>query len=106
MTIAPIIGRIQQTAVTGTADFVLANARSLGLSPTFVTLTGIPKAVAAVGLGIGLAGAGTIGLLAAIGLVVFFACALTLHVYRRAFGKIAAPLVFGLRALGALAYFA
>lgn len=89
------------------ADFVLANARELGLSTNFVTIVaGVPKAAATVGLAIGLAGVPWLGFAAATGLVAFFVCAMAVHVYKRVLAKIAIPMVFDLLAIGALVYFA
>lgn len=87
------------------ARFVLANAAELGLSERFVVLSGIPKGAAALGIGLGLADFVCVGVAASIGLVVFFLCALGLHLYRRALRKIIAPLIFELLAVGALVYF-
>jgi hypothetical protein len=85
------------------ARFVLANAAELDVPRSWVPFLGACKAAGAAGLGVGLFGVRPLGIAAAIGLVAFFASAVGLHVWKRAFHNLAAPLVFLALAAGSLA---
>jgi hypothetical protein len=76
------------------AKFVRANAAELDLDPRWIPLLGALKAAGAAGLLLGLLGVPWIGLAAGIGLVLFFAGALVVHVRARVFHNIAAPAAF------------
>jgi hypothetical protein len=76
------------------AENVLANAAAVGISPSWVPLLGALKAAGAAGLALGLLGVPYLGQAAAIGLVLFFAGAMALHIYTRVFRNIAFPGTF------------
>lgn len=84
------------------ARFVLANSAELGLPDSWVLPLGLLKAAGAGGLLLELLGVPLIGVVAAVGLVLFFVGALVVHVRARVFHNIAAPLVFFAAAAGAL----
>jgi hypothetical protein len=84
------------------ARFVLDNSAELDLPAYAVLPLGILKAAGALGLLVGLLGVRPIGIAAAIGLVLFFIGAVAIHVRKRVFHNIAAPIVFLLLAIGSL----
>lgn len=84
------------------AKFVLANAAEVGVPPGWLPLLGVAKAAGAVGLALGLAGLTALGLLAAIGLCVFFAGAIAAHVRAGVYHNIAFPLGYFALATGSL----
>jgi hypothetical protein len=86
----------------GRARFVRVNARELNLPEWSIVPLGVLKAAGAAGLLCGLLGVPLIGLAAAAGLVLFFACALFVHVRARVFHNIAAPLAFFVMAVACL----
>ena len=76
------------------ARFILANMAEVGVPRSWLPPLGFLKAAGAAGLLIGLFGARYLGVAAAIGLVLFFAGALTAHVRARVFHNIAVPGAF------------
>jgi hypothetical protein len=84
------------------AGFVLANSAELGLPRSWVTPLGLLKAAGAAGLLLGLLGVRYVGVAAAVGLVLFFAGAMVVHVRARVFHNIAAPAAFLLLSVAAL----
>jgi hypothetical protein len=84
------------------ARFVLANSAELGIAEKWVLPLGLLKAAGAAGLVLGLMGVRPIGVTAAVGLVLFFAGALFVHVRARVFHNIAIPGVFFLMAVASL----
>jgi hypothetical protein len=82
--------------------FVVGNAAELDLPPSAVFPLGVLKAAGAVGLLVGLLGVRPIGVAAAIGLVLFFVGAVAIHLWKRVFHNIAAPIAFLLLASGSL----
>ncbi len=87
------------------ARFVLANSAEVGVRPEALPYLAILKGAGAVGLVIGLAGFAPLGLAAAVGLVLFYVCAVGAHVRAAVFHNIAFPVLFLALALGAVAYF-
>ncbi|HEX6357382.1 DoxX family protein [Actinophytocola sp.] len=84
------------------ARFVRANASELNLRESWITPLGVLKAAGAVGLLCGLLGVPLVGDAAAVGLVLFFAGALFVHVRARVFHNIAAPAAFFVMAVACL----
>lgn len=84
------------------AKFVLANATELDLPASSILPLGVLKAAGAAGLLVGLVGVRPIGIPAAIGLILFFVGAVAIHVRKRVFHNIAAPILFLLLAIAAL----
>jgi hypothetical protein len=76
------------------ARFVLANMDEVGVPRSWLAPLGILKVAGAAGLLLGLLGLRALGTAAAIGLVVFFAGAVTTHVRARVFHNIAFPGAF------------
>jgi DoxX-like protein len=76
------------------AGFVLANMDEVGVPRSWLAPLGILKVAGAAGLLLGLLGLRSLGTAAAIGLVVFFAGAVTTHVRARVFHNIAFPGAF------------
>lgn len=87
------------------ARFVLANSAEVGLRPEALPYLAVLKGVGAVGLVVGLAGITPLGLAAAVGLVLFYLCAVGAHVRASVFHNIAFPVLFLALALSAVAYF-
>ncbi|WP_040805678.1 DoxX family protein [Nocardia concava] len=85
------------------ADFVVANAAAVRFPQSLVPLAGILKGAGALGLVAGLAGFRPLGIAAALGLTLYFALALIVHVRERVFYNIAFPAAFFAVAAGALA---
>ena len=84
------------------AQFVLANSAEVGVPPSWLPLLAALKAAGAAGLLIGLLGFRYLGIAAAIGLVLFFTGALTVHVRARVFYNLAFPGTFWLLAAASL----
>lgn len=76
------------------AKFVLANMDELGVSRSWLMPLGLLKAAGAAGLLVGLLGLRPLGIAAAVGLVLFFAGALTVHLRARVLHNIATPAAF------------
>lgn len=87
------------------AGFVLANSAEVGLRPEMLPYLAALKGSGALGLAIGLAGVAPLGLAAAVGLVVFYLCAVGAHLRARVFHNIAFPLLFLALAGSATGYF-
>ncbi|WP_158842508.1 DoxX family protein [Saccharothrix deserti] len=62
------------------AEFVPANSAEVGVPPSWLPMPASLKAAGAVGLLLGLLGAEVVGVVAAVGLVVFFVGAIVVHV--------------------------
>ena len=84
------------------AQFVLANSAEVGVPPSWLPLLAALKAAGAAGLLIGLLGFRYLGIAAAIGLVLFFTGALTVHVRALVFYNLAFPGTFWLLAAASL----
>jgi len=84
------------------ARFVLDNSSELGIEQKWVLPLGLLKAAGAAGLVVGLLGIKAIGVAAAVGLVLFFAGALIIHINKRVFHNIAYPGVFFVLAVATL----
>lgn len=76
------------------AKFVLANSEEVRVSPRWVPMLGVAKLAGGIGLLIGLLGGRSVGLLAAIGLVIFFVGAVGRHIQTRVYYNIAFPSTF------------
>lgn len=87
------------------ARFVLANSAEVGLRPDFLPYLAVLKGAGAAGLVVGLAGIAPLGLAAAVGLVLFYVCAVGAHVRASVFHNIGFPLLFLVLALSAVTYF-
>lgn len=92
-------------ADTARAGFVLANSAEVGLRPAVLPYLAALKGAGAAGLVVGLAGVTPLGLAAAVGLVLFYLCAVGAHVRASVFHNIAFPVLFLALALSAAAYF-
>ncbi|KDN21183.1 DoxX family protein [Amycolatopsis rifamycinica] len=97
--IAILTTTIALNAAVGLADllrarFVLANSAAVDVPPGWLPVLGALKLAGAAGLLMGLFGVRALGVAAAIGLVLFFAGAIAVHVRARAFATGAAPLAF------------
>ena len=84
------------------ARFVLGNMAEVGIPKRRLPLLAVLKAAGAGGLLLGLLGVPVIGGLAATGLVLFFACAVAVHIRARVFHSIAWPGGFLALALASL----
>ncbi|KAF4410764.1 MULTISPECIES: DoxX family protein [Streptomyces] len=84
-------------------DAVLANSAEAGVPESWLPWLAALKVAGAAGLLLGLLGADALGLAAAVGLVLYYVCAVGLHVRRRVFHNIAFPAVFLGLAVAALA---
>lgn len=84
------------------AKFVLANSAEVGLPQSWLPLLATLKAAGAAGLALGLLGVEPIGIIAAIGLVLFFVGALAAHFRARVFHNIAFPGVYFALAVASL----
>ncbi|WP_375484665.1 DoxX family protein [uncultured Mycobacterium sp.] len=73
------------------ASFVLANSARVGVPQSWLPMLGTLKLAGAVGLVAGLFGLRLIGVVAAVGLVLFFIGALVVHVRSRVLSNIAFP---------------
>ncbi|MEV1331667.1 DoxX family protein [Micromonospora costi] len=76
------------------ARFVLANMDEVGVPRSWLVPLGVLKGAGAAGLLLGLLGLRSLGIAAAIGLVVFFAGALATHVRAGVYHNIAYPGAF------------
>jgi hypothetical protein len=76
------------------AGFVMATMEEVAVPRSWLPPLAVLKAAGAAGLLIGLLGVRPLGIAAAIGLVLFFACALATHVRHRVFHNIAFPGAF------------
>jgi hypothetical protein len=76
------------------AQFVLANSAAVGVPPSWLPALGLAKAAGAAGLLLGLLGVPLIGLVAGIGLVLFFVGAVIAHIRAGAVRTIGAPAAF------------
>ena len=83
------------------AKFVLNTAARLGVPESWMTMLGALNAAAALGLLLGLIGVTLIGTAAAVGLVLFFVCAITAHLRARYY-SIGPAVTFLLLAVAAL----
>ncbi|ALG13817.1 DoxX family protein [Kibdelosporangium phytohabitans] len=73
------------------AEFVLANAAELDLPASWVLPLGLLKLAGAAGLVLGIAGIEFIGIAAAVGLVLFFAGAVGIHVWKKVYHNLGYP---------------
>ncbi|MGW4243890.1 DoxX family protein [Nocardia sp. NPDC004722] len=73
------------------ADFVLANSDAVRFPRTWIPLAGTLKMAGAIGVLLGLLGARPLGIAAALGLVLYFAAALIVHVRTGVIRNIAFP---------------
>lgn len=87
------------------ARFVLANSAAVGLSPEALPALAALKGAGAAGLVVGLLGAATLGLVAAVGLVLFYVGAVAVHLRTGVIRTIAFPSTYLLLALGAALHF-
>ncbi|MFJ9817318.1 DoxX family protein [Streptomyces sp. NPDC101151] len=85
------------------APFVLANSGEVGVPPLWIPPLALLKAAGAAGLVLGLLGLRPLGTAAAVGLVLFYAGAVVVHVRARVLHNIAFPGFFLALAAGALA---
>jgi hypothetical protein len=104
------VGCVAANVVIAAADlrraaFVVANSTEVGVRPAFLPLLAALKAAGAGGLVLGLAGVGSVGVAAALGLVTFYLCAVGAHLRASVFHNIAFPLFFLVLALGAAGFF-
>lgn len=88
------------------ARFVRQNSAEVGVAPKWIPYLAVIEGAGVVGLVAGLFGRESIGLAAAVGLVLFFVGAVAAHVRARVFHNIAFPAGFLVLALAATAYFA
>ena len=105
-----VVGVVANAAIVAAdltrARFVLANSAEVGLRPRVLPYLAVLKGAGAVGLLIGLAGIPLLGLVAAVGLVLFYLCAVGAHLRASVFHNIAFPVIFLALALIAVTYFA
>jgi hypothetical protein len=109
MTIAYLVITIVTVAATAfvatadlmRADFVLANAASVGVPESWLRPLGLLKAAGAAGLLLGLLGVPLIGAAAAVGLLLFFVGAIITHLRARNYA-LAFPTTFLLLAASSL----
>ncbi|WP_042384065.1 DoxX family protein [Streptacidiphilus melanogenes] len=83
------------------AQFVIANMAELGIPQSWLPGLGVLKAAGAAGLLLGLLGVPSVGLAAAVGLVLYYVGAVVAHVPRRAYRLV--PFAGGYLALSAAA---
>jgi DoxX-like family len=76
------------------AGFILATMEEVAVPRSWLPPLAVLKAAGAAGLLIGLLGVRPLGVAAAVGLVLFFACALATHVRRRVFHNIVFPAAY------------
>jgi len=108
--LALTIGCIAANAFVMVADlarakFVLANSAEVGVKPGLLPYLGLLKGAGTAGLVIGLAGVPPLGVAAAVGLVLFYVCAVGAHVRASVYYNIAFPLLYLALAVCALMYF-
>jgi hypothetical protein len=97
---------IAANTFAATADFmrlkfVLITAAKVGVPESWLPMLGILKAAGALGLLLGLIGVPLIGTAAAVGLILFFVCAITAHLRARYY-SIGPAVTFLLLAVAAL----
>jgi hypothetical protein len=85
---------------------VMQNSAEVGVAPGAIPYLAALKGAGAAGLAVGLAGIDVIGLLAGIGLVLFFIGAVAAHVRSRVFHNIGFPLLYLGLSVAALLHFA
>jgi hypothetical protein len=73
------------------AQFVLGNSAEVGVPESWLPMLAALKAAGSIGLLLGLVGVWQLGVAAAIGLVLFFSCAVGVHIRARVFYNIAFP---------------
>lgn len=88
------------------ARFVRVNSAEVGLRPEALPYLAVVMGAGAASLVVGLAGFPTLGLAAAVGLSLFYLCAIGAHVRASVFHNIAFPVLFLVLAFAAVAYFA
>jgi hypothetical protein len=86
-----------------TAKVAVGNARELNVGVSWLPVLGGLKAAGAMGLAIGLAGIHLLGIAAALGLVLFFVGAITVHVRARVLHSLPFPALFLAFAVASLA---
>ncbi|MVU75894.1 DoxX family protein [Nocardia sp. ET3-3] len=86
------------------ADFVLANSAEVSFPRSWIPLAGVLKAAGALGVLAGLLGFRPIGIAATLGLVLYFAAALIVHVRARVFHNIAFPATYFVFAVASLVF--
>lgn len=94
MNIAIVIGDIVR------AEPVVANSREVGVPDGWLPALAVLKGAGAVGLVVGVVGITPIGIVAALGLTLFYLSALAAHVRARVFHSIGFPTIFLAFALG------
>ncbi|MFD4406556.1 DoxX family protein [Nocardia sp. NPDC058499] len=88
------------------AQFVMQNSGEVGVAPEWIPYLAVIEGAGVAGLVAGLFGLESIGLAAAVGLVLFFVGAVAAHIRARVFHNIAFPGGFLMLALAATAFFA
>ena len=83
------------------ADWILATMTRVGVPHNWLVPLGVVKAIGALGLLIGFV-VPVIGVAAAIGLVLFFVCAIPIHLRVRDLAHVPYPVAYLLLALGSL----
>jgi hypothetical protein len=76
------------------ADFVMKNAKAVGISRSWVPVLGVLKGSGALGLLLGLLGVPIIATVAAAGLVAFFVAAICFHIRAHVLYNVAFPGLF------------
>ncbi|MFD8500242.1 DoxX family protein [Amycolatopsis sp. NPDC059657] len=99
--IAAIANLAAAVADWSRAGFVLANSAELGISERWVPYLAVPKAAGSLGLVAGLLGFRPLGFAAAVGLILFFAGAVVVHVRARVFHNLGYSCCFLALAVGA-----
>lgn len=94
VTLVAIAGNaVEAVANFAGAAWVKRNSRAVGVPDSWLPFLGFVKAAAVAGLAAGFFWR-PLGIAAAVGLVVFFVCAMAVHVRARVFHNIAGPLLF------------
>ncbi|WP_280416040.1 DoxX family protein [Nocardia carnea] len=88
------------------APFMVRNAAEAGVAPKWIPYLAVIEGAGVAGLVAGLLGWESLGLAAAVGLLLFFVGAVGVHIRARVFHNIAFPAGFLVLALAATAYFA
>lgn len=88
------------------AQFVVQNSAEVGVAPKWIPYLAVIEGAGTAGLVAGLLGAESVGLAAAVGLVLYFVGAVAAHIRARVFHNIAFPGGFLVLALAATAFFA
>ncbi|MGE2737756.1 DoxX family protein [Mycolicibacterium vaccae] len=89
----------------GQASFVMANSAEVGVAVGVIPYLAALKMAGALGLLVGFALTPWLGLAAAVGLLLFFVGAVTVHVRTRVLHNIAFPAAYLLLAVAAVAYY-